>query len=99
MEPASAIITINHPLGLHLRIGKDVVQVASRYAATITAENLTRHSPVANAKSILQLMQLQARQGHRLQVSADGPDAAAAVAALRALLEFHPPAPGPSQAQ
>lgn len=94
-EPAgvSAIITINHPLGLHLRIGKDVVQLASRYEATITARNLTRPSPVVSAKSILQLMQLQARQGHQLALNAEGPDAADALAAICLLLEVHPQSP------
>ena len=86
-EPASAKITINHPLGLHLRKSKDVVQVANRYDAHITAQNLTRQSPVVDAKSILQLMQLQARQGHVVFISASGPDASAAVDALSALFE------------
>jgi len=78
----STTITITHPLGLHLRIGKDVVQVASTYESQITAQNLTRPSPVVNARSILQLMQLQARQGHELQLSAQGPDAEAAIDAI-----------------
>ncbi len=82
-EDEIAVITINHPLGLHMRIGKDVVQLAGRYEATITAQNLTRPSPVVDAGSILQLMQLQARQGHRIQVAAAGPDAHRAVEALR----------------
>lgn len=92
-EGETAVITINHPLGLHMRIGKDVVQVAERYAATITARNLTRPSPVVDARSILQLMQLQARQGHRIQVVAAGPDAHSALDALRALLESPPDLP------
>ncbi|NJN82770.1 MAG: HPr family phosphocarrier protein [Caldilineaceae bacterium] len=70
MEPIHATITITHPLGLHLRQSKDVVHVANRFEATITAQNLTRLSPAVDAKSILQLMQLQARQGHTLRVSA-----------------------------
>jgi phosphotransferase system HPr (HPr) family protein len=36
-------------------------------------------------KSILQLMQLQARQGHSLQLAATGPDADAAIEALCSL--------------
>lgn len=90
MEPATAVVTINHPLGLHLRAGKDVVRLASQYQSAITAQNVTRDSPVVDAKSILQLMQLQARQGHRVQIAADGPDAQDAVAALRDLLEHSP---------
>lgn len=86
-EPASTQITIRHPLGLHLRKSKDVVQVANRYDAHITAQNLTRQSPVVDAKSILQLMQLQARQGHVVFISATGPDADAAIDALSSLFE------------
>jgi phosphotransferase system HPr (HPr) family protein len=40
-----------------------------------------------DAKSILQLMQLQARQGHVLCLSASGPDAGAAIDALSALFD------------
>lgn len=86
-DPATAKITIQHPLGLHLRKSKDVVQVANRYDSQITAQNLTRQSPVVDAKSILQLMQLQARQGHVLCLSASGPDANAAIDALSALFD------------
>lgn len=87
MTPETAVVTVAHPLGLHLRIGKDVVQMASKYEAAITARNLTRASPDVNMKSILQLMQLQARQGHQLQLSAEGPDAPDALVALALLLE------------
>ncbi len=86
------MITLTHPLGLHLRIGKDVVQVASGFVAQIQVQNLTRHSPVVNAGSILQLMQLQARQGHELHLSATGPDAAQAILALSLLLAPQLPA-------
>jgi phosphocarrier protein FPr len=82
----STTITITHPLGLHLRIGKDVVQAVSGYDAQMTAQNLTRQSPAVNARSILQLLQLQARQGHQLQLSAQGPDADRALDAVRELL-------------
>jgi phosphotransferase system HPr (HPr) family protein len=69
-------------LGLHLRVGKDLVKVANQFRATITAENLSRPSPVVDVKSILQLMQLQARQGHTLRVAAAGPDAKEAIHAV-----------------
>lgn len=90
----SADITITHPLGLHLRVGRQIVQVANQFRSAITAENITRASPIVDAKSILQLMQLQARQGHVVRVCADGPDAEAAVHALRRIFDpgdpFHP---------
>lgn len=90
MEPAVVVITINHPLGLHLRSGKDVVRVANQYESSIAVSNVTRDSPVVDAKSILQLMQLQARRGHQLRIAAEGPDAQDAVDALRTLLETLP---------
>ena len=75
-------ITIVDPLGLHLRVGKDLVKVANQFSCTITAENLSRPSPVVDVKSILQLMQLQARQGHTLRVAAAGTDAQQAIDAI-----------------
>jgi len=78
-------VTVSNPMGLHLRTGKEVVQVANRFEAQISAQNLTRESPVVDLKSILQIMQLQARQGHILRLQASGQDAAAAIAALTIL--------------
>lgn len=84
----TTVVTINHPLGLHLRKGKDVVQTASRFDAEITAQNLSRQSPIVDAKSILQLMQIQARQGHVVRLSAIGPDALDALSALSSLFDY-----------
>ncbi len=78
-------VTVSNPMGLHLRTGKEVVQVANRFDAEISAQNLTRESPIVDLKSILQIMQLQARQGHILRLQASGQDAAAAIAALAIL--------------
>ena len=80
-------ITITSPMGLHLRTGKEVVQVANQFDAEISAQNLTRESQVVNLKSILQIMQLQARQGHILRLHANGQDATAALAALAVLFQ------------
>lgn len=85
-ESRSTTVTITNPAGLHLRTSKDVVQAASQFAATISAQNLTRQSPFVDVKSILQLMQLQARHGHTLLLQADGPDAQAALETLCTIL-------------
>jgi phosphotransferase system HPr (HPr) family protein len=82
----SAQVTITNPLGIHLRTGKEVVQAASQFASQISAQNLTRESPLVDMKSILQLMQLQARHGHTLMLQAEGPDAQAALDTLCAIL-------------
>lgn len=81
-ESITRSVTIADPLGLHLRVGKDVVKIANQYRAVITAENLSRPSPVVDVKSILQLMQLQARQGHVVRLAAAGPDAEEALGAV-----------------
>lgn len=62
------------------------MQAASQFTATISAQNLTRQSPFVDVKSILQLMQLQARHGHTLLLQADGPDAQVALETLCAIL-------------
>ena len=81
----SVVVTVSDPRGLHLRSGRDVVRIASQFQARITASNLSRNSNAVDLKSILQLMQLQARQGHDLQLAATGPDADAAIEALCSL--------------
>ncbi len=84
-DSRSTTVVVNDPHGLHLRTGRDVVRVASQFQAEITARNLSRDSHQVDAKSILQLMQLQARQGHVIRLDAAGPDADAALEALAAL--------------
>ena len=81
----SVVVTVSDPRGLHLRSGRDVVRIASRFQARITAANLSRNTNAVDLKSILQLMQLQARQGHSLHLAASGPDADAAIEALCSL--------------
>lgn len=81
----SAVVTVTDPRGLHLRSGRDVVRTASLFQARITASNLSRNSNAVDLKSIIQLMQLQARQGHDLQLAATGPDADAAIETLCSL--------------
>ncbi len=76
------VVTVREPMGLHLRTGKDIVQTANRFQARITIRNLSQGIGPVNAKSILQIMQLQARQGHELELVAEGPDASAALDAL-----------------
>ena len=84
-QSKSVVVTVTDPRGLHLRSGRDVVRTASRFQSQITASNLSRNTGAVDLKSILQLMQLQARQGHDLKLAASGPDAVAAIDALCSL--------------
>lgn len=69
-------VTVCDPDGLHMRPAQRLVRLASRYSAQI---HLGRGGDMMDCESILSLLTLGAVQGDRLQLAADGEDAAAAV--------------------
>ena len=71
-------IQIINKLGLHARASSKFVQTASPFQCDIW---VTR-----NGKSIMGLMMLAAAQGTTITVETDGPDEAAAMQALTALI-------------
>jgi phosphocarrier protein HPr len=79
-------ITIDHAVGLHARPAALFVQTAKRFASTITVRNGERK---ANAKSIVQVLTLGAKQGTELLIEAEGDDSQQALAALKTLIESH----------
>jgi phosphotransferase system HPr (HPr) family protein len=81
---ASVDAVVADPVGLHARPAADFVRTANTYASTIT---VTCAGKSANAKSILQVISLNVRQGATVTLSATGPDADGALMALAALLE------------
>lgn len=92
-------IPVTNPLGLHARPAARFVQTAGQFDATVTAENLTTHAGPASARSLNGVATLGVQQGHDVLVRASGPQAAAALAALRelALRNFdEPPARQPA---
>ena len=68
---------------LHARPAGALAVAAGRFAAVIS---VTAGGHTADAKSVLGVMGLGATSGQRLTVSAAGPDAREAVAALIAIL-------------
>ena len=72
------------PAGLHARPAADFAAAAARFASDI---RLGRGDREADAKSVLLLLTLDVRQGDRVVVSAEGPDAEEAVEALCRLVE------------
>jgi PTS hybrid protein len=85
-DPRSADEVLINPEGLHARPAAMFVQAVGGYDAVVDVTNLTTgHGPVA-AKSLIGLLSLGAKQGHRLRLDGQGPDAATAVGALRRLL-------------
>lgn len=84
MSNASRVVKIANDLGVHLRAAGLLVQVAGRYRSEIW---LTRNQMRANGKSIMSVLSLAASKGVELTVSAEGEDAAEAVAAVCGLIE------------
>lgn len=84
MSTASANLTISNRLGLHARPAMSLVDTATGFSSDI---KITKGKQVVDAKSIMQLMMLAATQGTELTVTADGPDAEDAVAAIKSLVD------------
>lgn len=77
-------VKIVNPLGLHARAAAQLIRLAGQYQSTIT---ITRREPeiAANAQSILDILDLAAREGDELVVTADGDDESEALNAVSEL--------------
>ncbi|TPW70900.1 dihydroxyacetone kinase phosphoryl donor subunit DhaM [Schumannella sp. 10F1B-5-1] len=72
--------TLVNGSGLHARPAAEFVKAASGFDAAITVDGV-------DAKSLLRIMALGRGQGSELELTAEGPDAAAALDALVALVD------------
>ena len=72
-------VTVVNGLGLHARAAARFVKAAGGFQSRI---NVTRGARTVDGKSILGLLLLAAARNSRLDLSADGPDEAAALEAL-----------------
>ena len=81
---AEADLLIRNQLGLHARACALFVKTAARFAADIYVR---RDDLEVNGKSIMGVMMLAAEEGSTIRVRAEGADAAAALAALRELVD------------
>jgi phosphocarrier protein len=75
-------ITITNKLGLHARASAKLTQAASSFKSAVW---ISRNGRRVNAKSIMGVMMLAAGLGSTVEVEADGPDEAQAMAAVEAL--------------
>lgn len=82
---ANARVEIVNERGLHARASARFVKLAGAFGAEI---RVTRDDQTVDALSIMGLMMLAAGPGSFIEIVADGPDAAAAVAALTRLVEM-----------
>ena len=79
-------IQVENPSGLHARPATLFTEAAAGFQSRITVENIDRGSRAVDAKSILMLLTIGVVSGHCIRISADGPDAEAAVETLRELV-------------
>lgn len=82
-EATGFTITISNPTGLHARPAGALVELARRFQSTIRVYHGSRS---ADAKRLIELLQLGVEQGAQVRVTARGPDADAALTALRAAI-------------
>ena len=74
---------INDPMGMHARPAGMMVKAVAGYASKIT---ITAPTGTADAKRLMALMRLAAKQGMELTVSVEGPDEEKAAAELQAFM-------------
>ncbi len=77
-------VTVVNVLGMHARAAARFVRLASSFVAQV---RVNRQGRVIDGKSIMGLLLLAAARGAAITISVDGPDEAAAIDALCALVE------------
>ena len=74
-------VVINHDVGLHARPSVKLTKLAKGFSSAIEIAG-TRNGPWFDAKSIVKVMAIKARQGTTLHLRARGTDAGQALLAL-----------------
>ena len=77
-------VTLDNPTGFHVRPATLFMETASRFQSAI---HVLKDTQVADGKSAISLMLLEAQQGTQLTIQALGDDEVAAVRALVDLVE------------
>lgn len=85
-------VSVVHRQGLHARPAALFVQAAKRFASEVVVK---KGRKIVDGKSIMGLLTLAAKQGSRISITANGPDASAALERLVALVTQ--PLPEPSR--
>lgn len=79
MAHVQRTVVLTNKMGLHARPSTQIATTASRFAADV---QIAKDGMVVDAKSVLELLMLAAECSSELAISADGEDAADAVAAV-----------------
>ena len=70
------------PNGLHARPGTLLVNTIKKFESQITVTNLDGSGVPANGRSLMKVVALGVKKGHRLRFTANGSDAAQALEAI-----------------
>ncbi|PIJ49443.1 bifunctional PTS fructose transporter subunit IIA/HPr protein [Erwinia sp. OLTSP20] len=81
-DTLTADFTIRNEHGLHARPGTVLVSVIKQFSSDITITNLDGSGKPANGRSLMKVVALGVKKGHRLRFSASGADAAQALQAI-----------------
>ncbi len=90
IEPqrAEAKVTLTNDVGLHARPAVRLTQTAAKFSSRIEL-SLGDQGDWHDAKSVVKVMKLKARQGTEVRFRAEGDDADAAIRSLVELVEGH----------
>ncbi|MEI9894305.1 MAG: phosphoenolpyruvate--protein phosphotransferase [Chthoniobacter sp.] len=80
-------VTVPNPLGWHARPAARFIREAAAFKADIQVRNVTKNRGPASAKSLTGLASLGILRGHEIEITASGPEAKAALQALRPSVE------------
>lgn len=78
----TAEFTIRNEHGLHARPGAMLVNVIKQFSSEITVANLDGTGKPANGRSLMKVVALGVKSGHRLRFTANGSDAEVALKAI-----------------
>lgn len=104
-SPAQSVrVVVRNPHGLHARPAARLIGEARPFKAEIKVRNLTNSRGPVSLRSLSSLASLEILQGHEIEISATGNDAAAALEKLSSAVKeglgesLQPPAPAPTAA-
>lgn len=80
-------IEVMAEVGLHARPATQFVGLAAQFPCDIRVRNLSEDNGEANAKSILGVLSLGVIKGHRISITAEGPQEDEALQSLQALIK------------
>lgn len=78
----SGEFVINNEHGLHARPGTALVSVIKQFDSEVTVSNLNGSGKPANGRSLMKVVALGVKKGHRLRFTATGPQAAEVMQAI-----------------